>query len=336
MTEDADPLQLAILDVGHGNCTVIRDGKSAVVVDVPHGIRIAEILAEQGCSELRHLVLSHADSDHIGGVSQLLSDELVDVGTVWLNTDVDKKSKLFRDLLAQVAELRRIKRLQFSVNLNSSATGDLDFGRVAIEIIHPGIVRAGVGQAVSQGHPMPRMSTNGMSAVLRIFMDGVPCALLPGDVDAAGFGEIIDSGQDIEADVLVFPHHGGDSHGPSNEEFAREFASRVAPSMVVFSMGRRGPYGNPNLEVLKGVRRGAPAARIACTQISRHCHEPRLELSRERRNFEHVWPARGNSENLCCAGTIVVSIQNGDISHQPSRPSHAAFITSSITDPKCG
>ncbi|BBC26949.1 MBL fold metallo-hydrolase [Pseudanabaena sp. ABRG5-3] len=66
------PPDLLILDVGQGNCTLLRNTEGTIVIDCPSGTTLIETIEELKIQEISHLLISHADEDHIGGISTLL------------------------------------------------------------------------------------------------------------------------------------------------------------------------------------------------------------------------------------------------------------------------
>jgi competence protein ComEC len=78
-------LEIAVLDVGQGQCVVVRSGGQTAVIDcggsVNAGRAAARFLDSRGTSRIDHLLLTHYDSDHINGVPSLLS--LTDVAAVY-------------------------------------------------------------------------------------------------------------------------------------------------------------------------------------------------------------------------------------------------------------
>jgi len=64
--------ELIIFDVGHGNCALLRDTNGVVLIDCPPGNILMEALKKFAITEISHVLISHADQDHIAGLPQLL------------------------------------------------------------------------------------------------------------------------------------------------------------------------------------------------------------------------------------------------------------------------
>jgi competence protein ComEC len=69
-------LEIAALDVGQGQCVIVRSGGQTAVIDcggsVNAGREAARYLQSRGVRTVEHLLLSHYDADHINGVPALL------------------------------------------------------------------------------------------------------------------------------------------------------------------------------------------------------------------------------------------------------------------------
>lgn len=83
-------MRIAFLDVGHGSAVVLSDGAEAVLLDAPPTPVVLEYLRSAGVQRLRHIVVSHADRDHLGGLVGLLHSGLV-VDKVWIADDHHKR-----------------------------------------------------------------------------------------------------------------------------------------------------------------------------------------------------------------------------------------------------
>jgi competence protein ComEC len=78
--------------VGHGNCTVLVDTDGVVVIDAGPKSKLFKFLKEKHITKIDVLLLSHADQDHIIGVSDLLASGEIEIKKVYVNTDSTKKS----------------------------------------------------------------------------------------------------------------------------------------------------------------------------------------------------------------------------------------------------
>ncbi|WP_189765539.1 ComEC/Rec2 family competence protein [Streptomyces xanthochromogenes] len=318
-------LSAQILNVGHGNCSFIYDGPSGVVVDVPAVVPLLEAMDRVGASTVDHLILSHADNDHIKGAAALMAHDEVTVKALWANPDSTKLSEAFIDLLTVAADRHQRGLINVCTNLNVGANGALNCARIGVRILHPGILWAGVGPTNGK-HPLGSITSNGMSAVVRIELDGSPAVLLPGDLDAKGFAEMQRVGVDMAAPVLVFPHHGGRSGAADNREFARELARAVQPELVIFSHGRSS-FLNPRKEIIDGIRDALGSkVRIACTQVSRTCHASALPSS--------ISNEQGTYSKLACAGSLSITATSRGISWSPGVSRHSATVDS-LESPMC-
>lgn len=327
-----EPLEVVILDVGHGNCAVVRDGSRCVVIDAPPGATLFDELERCGITTIDHLVLSHSDLDHMGSAVKLLWDTRFTVGMVWYNPDGTKQSKAWQKLARQ-AYLRY--RQGFLVNgqrnLNTASTGDLSFSeRVNIDVVHPDLEMASLGPS-ERPTPLGSLTANTLSAVLRVTLEGEPAVLLPADIDAVALERILSLENDIEARVLVFPHHGGKAGTRSSRDFAKALCDAVRPEHVLFSMARGGRFVNPDPEMVAGVREAAPLAHIACTQLSSHCHQEEVRPGAPHLNMH---AAAGSSTGSCCAGTVTITHTQDGLRISPSPEQHMQFVKL-LQDPVC-
>lgn len=333
--QDGPPLEVIVLDVGHGNSTIVRDGSDCAVIDAAPGSTTADELDAIGCRRIEHLVLSHADKDHIGSAAKLLLDDAREIGTIWFNADGQKNTQIWQRLLHAVDTRHRHSGLDGHQAIHTASSQQPSFGRVQLQVLHPPITFAGRGPSRNRTE-FGVLSANTLSVVLRVLLDTVPAALLAGDMDAIALQHSQDNAIDLTAPVLVFPHHGGLPGTSASPEQAREFARaitrRVRPDLVIFSIrGGRNP-ANPNPEILAGVREEAPEAHIACTQLSIHCH-----AEKERAAPRHLSErnAAGLAAGRCCAGTIVIRRTTSGLGYEPTLADHRRFTESLPLIPLC-
>jgi competence protein ComEC len=326
-----DNPSLVVLDVGHGNCAILFNTKGTVVIDAGPGSSLLEFLTENNIQKIDAILISHADKDHIEGVGTLLAANIFEIGLVKLNSDALKESELWDDLVYQLDKLNSKGKVDLQIGLTTKDTGKLDFGEIMIEILAPQPYLAIKGPG-STDHNGRAISTNTISAVVRLVKETTPLVLISGDIDELGVSHLIASGANINAPIWVFPHHGGKAGQQNLEQFAAQFTELVHPDLVIFSIARSGNLMNPQPDVVKGVRSIRPEARILCTQLSKHCAVslPTTDLSHLAKIF-----SRGREARACCAGSIAINLSTNGIAILPELDVHRTFIVGNAPTALC-
>jgi len=309
-----------ILDVGHGNCALLHDTAGTTVIDCAPGATLRETLGQIGVNRISSVLISHADEDHLGGLVGLLTDPELTIEHVYLNPDANKQTAIWRDVRSALADARRRNETHIHVHLTSELTGSLDIGEVHVEVLAPTpeLALGGAGGRDLEGN---RLTSNSMSAVIRLAYRERKVVLLTGDVDGIGLRNLLATADDVEAEILVYPHHGGKAGGEDPRAFAEALFAHIRPSRIIFSIGRS-RVGFPRPDVIESVKAYAPRAHISCTQLAQECA---AEAPTE---FPHLanYPARGRDKNSCCAGTIRIAL--GTDQHDDSIAQHQAFVKS--------
>lgn len=308
--------QVFVLDVGHGNCTVIMDSHSTVIVDAGPGAVLMEFLLTQGISSIDKIVISHADSDHISGLIAIFSSQQFSVGEIWINSDAFKTSKAWENLRFEIQELEESGQLKVVGSICRGNRIDTAIEGLLIDVLSP-------RRAVALLGPNGKSVTpNTMSAVLRISYDGHPFILLPGDMDARAFDEMLSIEQSLKADYLVLPHHGGRwGSGRALSELVSNLCEMVQPNEVIISNGR-GRFDNPRPEVIGAVRLTVPDAHVSCTQLSKSCA---IDVPLENTGLNESVFSAGKEGNACCAGSIVLSMRPDSLMVR-DYSAHDAFV----------
>lgn len=308
-------VDITILDVGHGNAAVLQHDDQAVVIDAGVGTTLLEHLRLMGIRRIRTVVISHADFDHLKGLVAVLDQPDIAVDQVFVNSDAAKKSREWTALVFALDERRRSGECDFTVQLTEGMS--FQFFDAAMNVLAPRAALAAIGPGGSDEEGR-RITTNTISAVVSVRVAETQ-VLLPADIDAVGLHHLLGAGQDLQADVLVFPHHGGNVRPNASEADNREFSgsllNAVRPATVVFSIGRGG-HENPRPEVVESV--SAAGATVMCTQMSRHCCG---DVALPDRHLSNAFAA-GRAPGRCCAGSIVASAAGLD----PHATEHQAFV----------
>jgi competence protein ComEC len=322
---------LSIVDVGHGNCAVLVDTTGTVVIDAGPGTSLLEFLEQEGIDKVDVVLISHADKDHIEGLIALVSSGKFELGVIRVNSDALKTSKLWDDLLYSLNKAHVAHALDFNTSLTIADTGTLDQGSVHIEILAPNLYIAGRGPG-SKDRSRRRLTSNSISAVIRLVKAGTPIATFTGDLDDVGLENLIEDRVDCSAPILIFPHHGGKPGTADMATFARKVVDLVRPETVIFSIRRGGKFINPQPEIVTAVRERIPGVRVACTQLSQHCA---AAVPRDAPTHLTTKYAQGRQRNGCCGGTFVVQLGEPDPTFLPLLEQHRDFITAHAESALC-
>lgn len=308
---------LTILDVGHGNSAVVRDGGSTLIVDAGGRSDLLEFLVENEISSIDLVLISHSDADHIGGLVGLLTAG-IKIGCVRVNSDAEKNSEAWRDLVIALEDARRRGDLLFQVGISAGPVKVNGFSKCSIEVIAPTpeIIAFGAGGRDRRGR---RITSNTISAAIRLDFEGRSAALLTGDMDEISLDSCIDANVELASPILVFPHHGGLPGGTNATEFAATLMARTQPNRVIFSIGRN-KFENPRREVVEIVKKAG--AYIACTQLSKHCLEDISQFSSEKVSTSY---SAGAMRGHCCAGTIHIDLEAATLFTTHSE--HITFVS---------
>lgn len=238
---------LLAVDIGQGTAVLLKTARHTLLFDtggrLPSGVDMGQrvlvpLLHSLGVRQLDALVISHADTDHVGGARSIL--EALPVHEL-------------RSTLDDTHELRqwRLPRRAVGVPHVPCAAGQRwQWDGVQFEILHPG------DQDLGRRGPV---KDNALSCVLRAWTkDGgspaEPSVLITGDIEAEQERELLtrhtaapsssDPGGTLRSTILIAPHHG------SKTSSTLPFLQAVQPEQTVVQAGRRNRYGHPAPAVL--------------------------------------------------------------------------------------
>lgn len=314
-----------LLDVGHGNCTIVQDAGAVAVIDSPTGAALLDTLEELGVSHVDHAVISHADADHIQGILALLTSDRVTVGSLYVNPDRDRKTVAWRDLIRAVSVAARSNVFRPVPSLTTE-TPPLQVGGVTMTVVSPSAALA--LSAVGGLAPVAGVnSANTLSAVIKVERYPDVGVLLAGDLDSVALTDIQNSGVRVAASALVFPHHGGLPGGGSAKTFGSTLLQLVGPTQVYISNGRNN-HGNPRSEVVEAVL--DHGCGLACTQLAIACGDPV--------SADHLepWPAVGRAAKHSCAGTVSLTLtETGPVRATASAEAFRSYVSTRVGAPMC-
>ncbi len=221
-TPDKNQLVVTYLDVGQGDATLISKGNFHMLIDAgknERGATVVEYLKSQKIEKLDVLVGTHPDSDHIGGLDDVLKS--IPTDTVYL-PEAKKETKTYQQVEEALQEKGLVQQMP---ELGKSYTYD---GNVVIRFLAP---------------ERNYKDANNNSLVVQVAY-GRNRFLMMGDAEEESENDILKHSYDLECDVLKVGHHG--SYTATSDAFLQ--ASN--PAYAVISCGADNSYGHPHAEVL--------------------------------------------------------------------------------------
>ncbi|HYH53321.1 MAG TPA: ComEC/Rec2 family competence protein [Solirubrobacterales bacterium] len=221
-------LRVTVFDVGQGDAILLQPAEApAVLVDGgPPGAGLVRKLEDAGVAGLGAAIVTHDQSDHAGGIEELLG--AIPVRRLLF-------ARLGRDLIA-AGEAAGVEPVRVA------AGRELRSGGLRLRVIWPPSQLLG---EVSRGADPNRLSLV-MEARWRDFT-----MLLAADAEAEAVP--LDP---APLDVLKVAHHGSEDAGLA------ALLERTRPGMAVISVGEENSYGHPTAETLATLERhGIPTLR---------------------------------------------------------------------------
>ena len=212
--------RIYFLDVGQGDCTLIRTREGDILIDAgPESAQDALCLrlAQLGVKEIALAIFTHPDEDHVGGADGVL--EKIPVREVWLPTrEMDNPS---------AARMEKAIEENGATRKNVRAGEVLKIGDAVVATLAP------MGDATSD--------PNDNSIVVRVTCGEVGM-LFMGDASAKIEQKLVEtySKAHLSAQLYKVGHHGSST---SNTE---AFLSVVNPTYAVICSSIDNSYGHPH------------------------------------------------------------------------------------------
>ncbi len=213
-------------DMGQGHAVLLRTATHSLLYDTgprysaetDAGQRVLVPLLRASGERLDRIVISHQDNDHSGGAFAVMAMQpQADVLT----------SMVPEDPVQPFSNVQRCEQGQSWM-----------WDGVRFEVLHPRAADYSL-----------KLKPNALSCVLRVTGTDTHghevSALLAGDIEAGQEQALVHSGQTLNADWLLVPHHG------SATSSTPQFLQAVQPSVAVVQAGYRNRFGHPRPEVMQ-------------------------------------------------------------------------------------
>ncbi|MFW6324140.1 MAG: DNA internalization-related competence protein ComEC/Rec2 [Desulfovibrionales bacterium] len=228
---------MSMLDVGQGQSILLEfpggkrillDGGGSWSTSFDMGRAVVGPVLTWGRPPRVHgIILSHPHADHLRGLFHPLSTFDLD----WYACAGDPAERADQSLLGQILAQRNITPEIW----RKGQTYPVGNG-FSLEVLSP-------GPDEFEGH------LNNRSLVLRVVHKGEGLVLIPGDADKKALYQLLRSGKELTAQVLVLPHHG------SKSSLVRSFYDRVDPDVALSSAGFLNHFFFPSREVVEEISR---------------------------------------------------------------------------------
>jgi len=235
---DIDEPRWLIWDVGQGAAsTLLLPEQRVIVVDVPGrsgsrfngGTTVADGLRNLGLTHVDILIISHAQSDHMGGAGSLLQS-VNSIGEIWLadvaaTREHPRIQALIRDATSRGTRIRWITRGdQVRLNANNSD--------------HPATL-----SVLWPSRHWQSTNSNNSSLVIRASWNDTSL-LWPGDIESPAEQQLVKAGI-LPVTAMLMPHHG------SRTSSSMELLDVLQPELAFAQVAEHNHYNFPHPAIIK-------------------------------------------------------------------------------------
>lgn len=271
-------VEINMLDVGQGDCVVIRNSNGNVYISDCGSssaskvgkYRLLPFLKHKGYGKIKGIFISHMDEDHMNGILELMEmapTEHLQIEYLFLPESV----LLIEEDQDDLKELKILASGNGTEIIYLSQGEEIQDGELRFSCLYPAFEDSNIAsldtddredvsqESISEVSSFSTMDRNNSSLVLLMQYQEFEM-LFTGDVEMAGeqeiVSEVVNGGLSMNKrnevmneaeriDVLKVAHHG--SAGSSCEEFLEAFQ----PKISLISCGKNNSYGHPHEETLE-------------------------------------------------------------------------------------
>jgi competence protein ComEC len=230
--QNSTATSVSVLDVGHGAATVLQlphnknillDGGGAAGSNFNIGERvIGPFLWHKKIGHLDTVIITHPHADHYNGLAFILNH--FRPKELWINGATGHDPE-YGELL------NLAKKLNIIIKIPKTDEILFQSGSTRLLCVNNG--------SLGMNFPNQEPNINDLSIVLKL-ETADNSFLFPADISAAMANTLVAAGKDLQADVLLAPHHG------SKSSMSQDFIKAVEPEYIAVSVGRNNPFNLPD------------------------------------------------------------------------------------------
>jgi competence protein ComEC len=184
---------------------------------------VSQYLWSCGLDKVDYILATHADADHIDGLSDVARNFQVRGAIVARTPAADPEYARFATTMREVG-----------VPVEKIGAGDLlGFGDVSAQVLWP---PAGADENA------PSRNNDSIMLLIRY---GDKTFLMTGDIEKQGEAAVLREGINLKSDLVKVAHHG------SKTSSIEEMVMATRPSLAIISVGRTSMFGHPNKDVVE-------------------------------------------------------------------------------------
>lgn len=217
-------LDAYFIDVGQGDCSLFVSNGESMLIDCgerENAENVIQTISEKGIEKLDYVVVTHAHSDHMGAMAEIINS--IEVDTILLSQPCDDSAETFTyEKFLTAAENSGAEILL--------ALPDYTFtlGYANCMVLSP----RGVN------------SNENNNSVVMYISAGETSFLLTGDAEKKIEKEIMKNYPDLRATILKVGHHG------SSTSSYESFIEQIFPETAIIQCGVDNSYGHPHEETV--------------------------------------------------------------------------------------
>ena len=227
-------LQINFVDVGQGDSTFIITPKNKTILidgggsntgsfDVGENTLLPYVL-DKGYNKIDLMIISHFDSDHVGGLLTILEEIKVEKILIAKQEEQSENYKRFLNIVKEKNIPVIIGKEGDKINIEKD---------LYLDILFP------------ESEQIEENVINNNSLVFNIHYNNFSM-LFTGDIEEIAEKRIIEitNKSRLKADIIKIPHHG------SKTSSTRELLERVLPKIALIGVGKDNLFGHPSSETI--------------------------------------------------------------------------------------